>query len=229
MKAAKRSRPAPHSGRTPTQVRSRKRVERIFKAAEKLVARSGFAQVTMSDVARGARMPLASIYQYFANRTALMSALSARQFEAQQAVLSAALSTESLSANPEHAVDTIIDAFAAFMRDNPLYDEVWSGLQADRELKLVDVEDTRQTAELLLPALEEMLPLAPARRLRTIAVLLQLTVFSSVRFSLTEGACIELEPMVDELKLLVRQYARALITEYGESERRFVTKKKSRA
>ena len=160
-------------------------------------------------------MPLASIYQYFANRTALMSALSVRQLEAQQTVLATALSSESFAEDPEHAIDALIDASATFMRDNPLYDEVWSGLQADRELKRVDVEDTRQTAELLLPALEELLPFAPARRLRTIAVLLQLAVFSSVRFSLTEGACVELGPMLDEVKLLVRQYVRALVAEYG--------------
>jgi AcrR family transcriptional regulator len=202
-------------GRTPAQARSRTRVERVLEAAEKLVARSGFAQVTMSDVARSARMPPASIYQYFANRSALMSALGVRQLEAQQALLAEALSSESLAGDPERGLDTIIDATAAFMRDNPLYDEVWSGLQADRELKRVDVEDTRQTAELMLPALEELLPLAPARRLRAIAVVLQLAVFSSVRFSLTEGACVELGPMLDDVKLLLRQYVRALVAEYG--------------
>ena len=215
MNAAKRSRRTPLSGRTPTQARSRKRVERILTATEKLVARSGFAQVTMSDVARLARMPLASIYQYFSNRTALMQALSVRQLGAQQAALTEVLVSESLAANPERAIDALIDAFAAYLSDNPRYDEVWSGLQADRELKRLDVEDTRQTAELLMPALEEMLPLAPSRRLRTIAVMLQLTVFSTVRFSLTEGACVEIGPMLEEVKVLIHQYARALIAEFG--------------
>jgi len=169
----------------------------------------------MSDVARVARMPLASIYQYFANRTALMQALSVRQLQAQQAELARVLATESLAENPEHVIDALIDASAAFMRDNPLYDEVWSGMQADRELKLIDIEDTRQTAELLLPALEELLPLAPSRRLRTVAVVLQLAVFGAVRFSLTEGAGIELGQMLVEVKLLVHQYFRALVAEYG--------------
>jgi len=190
-------------------------VERILKAAEKLVERTGFAQVTMSDVARVARMPLASVYQYFANRTALMSALGERQFKEQQSVLVKALGSDPLSGDPERALDTIIEVSARSLRDNPLYDEVWSGMQADRELKLVDVEDTRQVAELLLPALEELLPRAPARRLRAVAVTLQLTVFVNVRYSLTEGSSVEFAPMVEEVKFIVRQYIRALIAEYG--------------
>jgi len=44
---------------------------------------------------------------------------------------------------------------------------------------------------------------------------LQLAVFGAVRFSLTEGAGIELGQMLVEVKLLVHQYFRALVAEYG--------------
>lgn len=201
--------------RSPIQKRGRKRVDRILDVAEQLVARDGFVNVTMSEIARVAEMPLATVYQYFSNRTELLRALSLRQLRKQQAVLGEALASASLSEDWERGVDAIVDASASFFRDNPVYFDVWSGLQADQQLRRLDVEDTRETSELLAPLLEQLMPEVPARRLRAVTALLQLAVFSALRFALTEGAGVDLDTMTDEIKVLVRSYATVLIERYG--------------
>ncbi|SDB99725.1 TetR/AcrR family transcriptional regulator [Nocardioides lianchengensis] len=66
--------PAPRR-RVPTQARSRRRVEGVLDAAAAVVLEHGVAALTTREIARVSGMPVASLYQYFADKEEVLLAL----------------------------------------------------------------------------------------------------------------------------------------------------------
>ncbi|MEM6993225.1 MAG: TetR/AcrR family transcriptional regulator [Myxococcota bacterium] len=62
-------------GRTPTQQRARDRVERVLGAAAHVFADKGYARATTNTIAEQAGVVVPSVYQYFANKDALLAEL----------------------------------------------------------------------------------------------------------------------------------------------------------
>lgn len=73
--------------RSPLQKRSRQRVERILEAARVLLRDGGVHAVTTTSIAGKAGVPVGSIYQYFPNKTAILTALLSEYLEGIQQVL----------------------------------------------------------------------------------------------------------------------------------------------
>ncbi|MEU7219936.1 TetR/AcrR family transcriptional regulator [Nocardia iowensis] len=67
-----------HRRREPVQERSRERVERLLSAAQELVDEQGPEAVTTRAIAERAQLPVATLYQYFANREAVLGELALR-------------------------------------------------------------------------------------------------------------------------------------------------------
>jgi AcrR family transcriptional regulator len=65
----------------PAQQRSMERVEHILDAAGELVAERGYAGLTTSLVARRAKVPPGTLYEFFADRRAVVQAAAARNLE----------------------------------------------------------------------------------------------------------------------------------------------------
>src|SRR5271156_1481739 len=68
----------------PTGLRERqklKRERRILKAAERMFARKGYAEVAMEDVAARAGLAVGTIYNYFPSKSALLLAIVRRETE----------------------------------------------------------------------------------------------------------------------------------------------------
>ena len=61
--------------KTPTQPRARRTVERIVAATAELIEEQGLDALTTNKVAERANVNIASLYQYFPNKQALLSAL----------------------------------------------------------------------------------------------------------------------------------------------------------
>src|SRR6478736_837926 len=78
---AARTHQATPKRRVPTQERSRRRVEGILDAAATLVVERGVDALTTRDIADAAGAPVASLYQYFADKEAVLLALAARDME----------------------------------------------------------------------------------------------------------------------------------------------------
>ncbi len=64
-----------HARRTPNQVRSKRRVEKIVLAAQSLFAQRGFNATTTNDIADLAGVSIGSLYQFFPNKIAILSKL----------------------------------------------------------------------------------------------------------------------------------------------------------
>ncbi|MGE0623480.1 MAG: TetR/AcrR family transcriptional regulator [Pseudomonadales bacterium] len=61
--------------KTPSQARSRERVELILEATRELLREKGFPDITTNAIARQASIPVSSVYQYFPNKQAILVAL----------------------------------------------------------------------------------------------------------------------------------------------------------
>lgn len=110
--------------RTPVQRRSRERVERILGAAEKLVVSSGVEALTTRAVARRADVPVATLYQYFADRDAIVTALIDRHISSMDGRIAqalAALRTYSIRS----IVETTVAAYRDDYREHPSYVVLW--------------------------------------------------------------------------------------------------------
>jgi len=110
--------------RSPVQDRSRKRVEEILRAAERLVVRCGVEALTTRAVATAAQVPVASVYQYFADRDAIIAALIERHVVAMDEHLAAdiaALGTFSVRT----LVEATVNAYVTGYRQRPSYVILW--------------------------------------------------------------------------------------------------------
>jgi AcrR family transcriptional regulator len=110
--------------RTPVQHRSRERVEEILRAAERLVVRDGVDALTTRAVATAARVPVASVYQYFADRDGIMAALIERHVLAMDEQLTAEVTAlETFSVRT--LVQATVAAYVAGYRQRPSYVIIW--------------------------------------------------------------------------------------------------------
>jgi len=77
--------------RVPTQERSRRRVEQILDAAAAVVVRDGVEALSTQEIAREAGVPVASLYQYFADKDDVLLALAGRDMDEMDAEVATAL------------------------------------------------------------------------------------------------------------------------------------------
>jgi AcrR family transcriptional regulator len=99
-------------------------VERILLAAEDLVVADGVEALSTRAVAERARIPVATLYQYFADREAIVSALIKRHILSMDERIAAALSSlERFSVRS--VVEATVAAYRADYRKRPSYVALW--------------------------------------------------------------------------------------------------------
>ena len=137
--------------RRPMQRRSAERYERILNVCAELLDEVGFAALTTTEVARRAEVPIGTVYQFFADKSALVHALAARNLENYMERLSRRYG-ESTPASVTDVVDIAVDEFVDMHRTMPGFGVLdfgagseWS--EADpRDLYLLDESVENNTA-----------------------------------------------------------------------------------
>lgn len=114
----------PTRRRLPTQARSRERVERILDAAAGLVVTEGVEGLTTRSIADSAGLPVASLYQYFADKEAVLLALCERDMAEMddQVATDLATLTELTMAS---LVETSMRAFVKVYHRRPAFMQIW--------------------------------------------------------------------------------------------------------
>jgi AcrR family transcriptional regulator len=115
------------------QRRSRERVRRILATAEELVVSAGVEALTTREVARRAEVPVATLYQYFADREAIIAALIEGHISSMDKRIAralAALATYSVRA----VVEVTIAAYRADYLERPSYVVLWFQARAGAEV-----------------------------------------------------------------------------------------------
>lgn len=110
--------------RSPVQARSRERVERILDVAARIVVERGVDALTTRSVADEAGVPVASLYQYFSDRDAVLLALVERDIaEMDEQVRADLLEVRTLSIAA--IVETTIRAYRKVYARRPEFVAIW--------------------------------------------------------------------------------------------------------
>ncbi len=119
--------PGPTRRRLPSQARSRERVERILEATSRLVVSNGFDGLTTRSIADAAQLPVASLYQYFADKEAVLLALCERDMAEmdEQVANDLVALTESGELTIDSMIDTAMRAFVAVYHRRPAFMQIW--------------------------------------------------------------------------------------------------------
>ena len=158
--------------RLPTQQRSRERVERMLAAASALIAEGGSDAMRMSEVAERAGVPIGSLYQFFPDKGAIVRTLAERYNALGRACIEEGLADVADLDGLRDAFGRLIDIYYALFLAEPVMRDIWSGTQADKALRDIDLDDSRQTGAMLAAVLERLSPDADRAAIATKAFLI---------------------------------------------------------
>ena len=144
--------------RKPAQQRSRARLDQILAAATALIGQGGSEHLKMSEVASRAGISIGSLYQYFPDKAALIRQLAERYHaENRRCVVEALASVETLEALRER-FNSLVDTCYALVRQEPVFRDIWSGMQADKALMNLELAESRVCGEILAQAVRRVRP-----------------------------------------------------------------------
>lgn len=158
--------------REPTQRRSRERVERILGCASTLIEKGGSDAMRMSDVAELAGISIGSLYQYFPDKGAIIRTLAERYNVTGQACIAEGLQGVRDRDGLRQAFGELIDVYYAMFLAEPVMRDIWSGTQADKALRDIDLADSRINGAVLAEVRARVDPAAARAELETSSFLI---------------------------------------------------------
>ncbi|WP_343718014.1 TetR/AcrR family transcriptional regulator [Inquilinus sp.] len=197
--------PAGPLRRAPSQRRSRERVERILAVATELIAAQGSDALRMAEVAAKAEISIGSLYQYFPDKAAVIRALAERYNAEGRACIEEGLREVRDAAGLRRAFGTLIDTYYGLFLAEPVMRDIWSGLQADKGLREIDLEDSRINGRVLAAALARIDPAADPAELSIRALLVMQLGEATMRLAISVGR--------EEGDALVEAYKRMALRE----------------
>jgi AcrR family transcriptional regulator len=115
---------SPLKRRVPQQVRSRGRVERILEVAGQLVVLHGVEALSTRVIAKAAGIPVASLYQYFADKEEILLAVLERDIAEMDAQVAEDLGKLS-EMSVRTMVETVMRAFVKVYHRRPSFVVIW--------------------------------------------------------------------------------------------------------
>ena len=173
--------------RTPSQQRSRERVERMLAAASALIAEQGSDAMRMGEVAERAGVSIGSLYQFFPDKRAIVWALAERYTAESQACIAAALADATDADGLRKAFSELVDIYYGLFLAEPVMRDIWSGTQADKALRELELADSRASGAFLAAALKRLRPQDDAVALEAKAFLVWQLGETAVRLAVAVG------------------------------------------
>lgn len=162
----------PTARKSPIQERSKARVERILEAAAELIVRGGSDQLKMSEVATSAGISIGSLYQYFPEKSALIRMLAERINARSRECIRDGLKDVTDLASLQSAFAGLVDVYYAVVNERPVMRDIWSGMQADRQLLTLQIAESRVCGQMLADAMHKVHGRANAKRIGQAAFLI---------------------------------------------------------
>lgn len=135
--------------RLPTQVRSRERVERILDAASEIVLEGGLEALSTRSIAESAGVPVASLYQYFSDKDAVLLAICERDMaEMDEQVATDLAEVDVLSVRS--LVETAMRAFVKVYHRRPAFMQIWMRGRTNPAVHELGRRHNQRTAATLL-------------------------------------------------------------------------------
>ncbi|MFJ2703563.1 TetR/AcrR family transcriptional regulator [Streptomyces sp. NPDC087428] len=151
--------PQPASGvrlrRQPQQARSRARVEAILAAADRILSQEGYEALTMRRIAEEAGTPVGSIYQFYADKSAVVDALGQRYLDSFKAAIDE-LVERAVDGELSDPVGMMVDVYADLFRSQSGGMALWAGRHLSPELARADEASNTHIAEGLQRIVEHL-------------------------------------------------------------------------
>lgn len=148
--------------RRPKQERSRERIDAILSTTMRLIGEKGIDAVTMKEVGALAGGPIATVYHYFPNKSAILAMLYERFSEVSRARLAVIVADIGGLGDVIAAADRLLDDYCERVAGDPAIQDLQNAIQADKALKNLDIAETRRQATMFCDHVDPFL--APERR-----------------------------------------------------------------
>ncbi|QPC93773.1 TetR/AcrR family transcriptional regulator [Mesorhizobium sp. INR15] len=148
--------------RKPKQERSRERIDAILSTTMRLIGEKGIDAVTMKEVGLLAGGPIATVYHYFPNKSAILAMLYERFSEVSRARLTAIIADLSRVDDVIGAADRLLDDYYERVASDPAIQDLQNAIQADKALQNLDIAETRRQANMFYDQVAPLLD--PDRR-----------------------------------------------------------------
>ncbi|CAN7172375.1 TetR/AcrR family transcriptional regulator [Neorhizobium sp. LjRoot104] len=140
--------------RVPKQERSRERIDEILKVSMELIGQKGIDAVTMKEIAALSGGPIASVYQYFPNKSAIIATLYERYVDEVRSLVVEQIEKIATAEDALHASEALFDMYYHNMRERPATQDLLNAIQADKALADLDIAETRFQADVFYKATE---------------------------------------------------------------------------
>lgn len=175
---------APHR-KVPMQKRSKERVERMLAAASALIAEMGSDNLKMSEVAERADVPIGSLYQFFPDKAAIVRTLAERCHQASRQCIEEGLKDARTVPQFRRAFSDLYDIYYGMFLAEPVMRDIWSAMQADRSLAVVELAESRTNADVTAEVLMRLKPKAAPEELRSSAFLVMTLGEAAIRLAIS--------------------------------------------
>jgi len=196
--------------KVPTQDRSRRRLESIIDAAAQLFADQGFDATTIEAIAAAAETSVGSVYQFFPNKLAIFHGVSDRCRASVRTAYTALVGTNPVARDVGQLIDAVVDGFFALQESDPSFRAVWSNTQLIGEIAEDDLILEREIVGATAALLASFAKAVERKRLETIAIVMVQTVSAGLFLILREDVAERRAELIEELKRMLRAYARTL-------------------
>ena len=116
--------------RTPRQARALARLDLILATAASMVAEAGTEALNTNHPARRAGIPVGSVYQYFPDKAAMLTALAQAQVAAFEATLTMPADPDPARWDLAEEVHKGVTGLAAFIQANPAFPQLYLAARA---------------------------------------------------------------------------------------------------
>ena len=130
--------------RTPQQARSQQRVEEILQATAELLVEEGYERLTTSAIAKRAGISVGSLYQFFANKDAVLQALARKYLEKMALLNETVFTPDAIYVPTPILLDRAVDALVDFGDRNQGFHQLFNSPGILPQLQVVAEEATNQ-------------------------------------------------------------------------------------
>jgi len=173
------------SRRNPTQQRSRERQERILAVATQLIATKGSDSLKMSEIAERSEISIGSLYQYFPDKSSVIRTLAERYNAESRRCIEAALGAVQDAQGLREAYSDLLEQYYDIVQAEPVMRDIWSGMQADKQLLALELQESRVAGRLLADAMLRVFPDSDAQQVADAAFLIWQMGEATMRLAIT--------------------------------------------
>jgi AcrR family transcriptional regulator len=196
----------------PKQKRGRQRVDAILNAASELFAEVGYEAATIIEIAARADTSVGSMYQFFANKEAILYALIERYVAAASAVFDNIPVESYPDMTLEQSIKAILVPLKAFIRDNRDFQVIFSTQRGpaflEQTIKAMDEDFLARNDKALAQARPNLAP-AQRRKYSLVCMVIMKAMLGMTNYT-TE---LTFDEIFDELEAVYIRYLTPVIGE----------------